>query len=320
MSKLTYIELLNDAISSAMTENDKIVVIGKGVTTGGDEGIAKGFYGRFGKNRVVDATVDDRANIRLGVGLAATGALPLVLINGSNLFDCMDAIVNDAAYAPFANNNRFSSRMVICADAGHIEGDSPGEGFLDEGIFLGIEGLAVVYPSCPAHASYMMKKILAAPEGGPVLFLMGRSLKKAQVKGETSPSGGSEIIKEGEDITLITYGPMTDKCIEASYRAMEAGIECELIDLISISPLDEQVLINSVIKTGRVLIAQQAHAKGGAADIITSMLMRSPAFDYMECPVKIISPPPGPVAYSDFTGKSAVPGWEDIYEAIISMV
>ena len=143
MKELTYFKAAVEAISRALGDNDKIVVLGKGMTAGGKDGLFNEIFLKYGRSRVLDGTADDKSNIRIALGLAATGALPLVVVDGENLYSCIEAIAVDACCAQTAFNGQYSSSIVIWSDYGYADGDTPAEIFLSEGFFASLPNLTV---------------------------------------------------------------------------------------------------------------------------------------------------------------------------------
>lgn len=326
MKELTYFKAAVEAISRALGDNDKIVVLGKGMTAGGKDGLFNEIFLKYGRSRVLDGTADDKSNIRIALGLAATGALPLVVVDGENLYSCIEAIAVDACCAQTAFNGQYSSSIVIWSDYGYADGDTPAEIFLSEGFFASLPNLTVYCPSCPEDACSMMATALRFPYNGPTLVLTDRSMRETSAKvteedaAPVRPQVGSQVIKEGGDVTLVSYGAMMQASMEAAYRASQAGCECELIDLRCLNPIDTAPVIASVKKTGKLAVAQAGWPRGGVGDILISAVMSSDAFDYMEKPVKIVSPPNKVIPYGDFAEKTVLPGWEEVYLAIISLI
>ncbi len=315
-----YAKAISSALISKMYKDGDIIVMGPSVFTSGRYGETEGIAQKF-PTRIIECGIDDDANVRAALGMAMVGMRPAVFVNGKYLFRIMDALVNEAALTDEIYNSQFPSNMVILADVGAMPGRSAQENFLFEGLFCAVPNLKVVYPSSAEDANLILKDSL--DQDGPVLFLMNEKLLREE--GEFTKSedvmflGQANVVKEGDFATIITYGPMVKEAVLAAQTAQRASIECEIIDLVTLSPIDTAAIVRSVKKTGRVIIAHEGHKTCGLGAEINALITESSAFDYLERPIMRVCGKDAPLSYNEESYNSCIPSWNDIYEAIAQL-
>lgn len=320
MREMTYAEAIRESLSEEMRRDDSVVFIGEDIGIyGGAFGVSKGMLAEFGPRRVRDTPISETAIVGCGVGAAMAGLRPVVEIMFSDfLAVAMDQVVNQAAKARFQFGGQFTVPLVIRTPSGSGTGAAEQHSQSLEAWFVHTPGIKVVTPSTPADAKGLLTTALRDPN--PVLFLEQKLLYR--VKGEvpegdyTIPFGQAAVRREGKDVTVISYGRMVARCLEAAATVAAEGIETEVLDLRSLSPLDKDAIIKSAKKCGRVLIVHEACLTGGVGAEIAATIVDSEAFFFLDAPVKRLCGLDSPIPYNRILEDSIVPQAAGIAEAL----
>ncbi len=290
MAKLNMVKALNLALLQEMERDEDVLVIGEDVgVDGGVFRVTEDLHRKFGSKRVIDSPLAEAAIIGTGVGMALYGLKPVCEIQFSGFaFQCFHQIENHVARYRMRSQGRFHVPMVIRMPYGGgvraLEHHSESE----EQFYAHIPGLKMVIPSAPRNARALLISAIRDPD--PVVFFEHKGLYHAAKEDvpdeiETLPIGRAQVVREGRDLTLIAYGAMVRLAREAADTlAEEDGAECEVIDLLTVAPLDRETLIASVQKTGRAVIVHEApRSFGPGAEIATSIM--DGAFLSLEAPI-----------------------------------
>jgi pyruvate dehydrogenase E1 component beta subunit len=290
MAKLNLVKALNLALLQEMERDEDIVIIGEDVgVDGGVFRVTEDLHRKFGSKRVIDSPLAEAAIIGTGVGMALYGLKPVCEIQFSGFaFQCFHQIENHVARYRMRSQGRFHIPMVIRMPYGGgvraLEHHSESE----EQFYAHIPGLKMVIPSGPRNGRALLVSALRDPD--PVIFFEHKGLYHAAKEDvpdeiEAMPIGQAQVVREGSDLTLIAYGAMLRLVREAADTlAEENGAQCEVIDLLTISPLDRETLVASVRKTGRAVIVHEApRSFGPGAEIATSIM--DGAFLSLEAPI-----------------------------------
>ncbi|MDP3177540.1 MAG: alpha-ketoacid dehydrogenase subunit beta [Spirochaetaceae bacterium] len=320
MREITYAEAIREALSEEMRRNDSVVFLGEDIGVyGGAFGVSKGMFAEFGPERIRDTPMSEGAIVGCGLGAAMTGLRPVVEIMFSDFVTvAMDQIVNQAAKARYQYGGQFKVPLVIRAPSGSGTGAAEQHSQSLEAWFVHTPGIRVIAPSTPRDAKGLLKTAMRGDD--PVLFLEQKLLYR--MKGEvpdgeyTIPLGRAEIRREGKDISLITYGRMVTRCLEAAEEAKAEGIEAEVLDLRSLAPLDRDSIISSAKKCGRVLIVHEACLTGGVGGEIAAIIADSEAFFYLDAPIRRCCGSDCPIPYNRRLEASVVPEAGTIADAI----
>lgn len=319
MTVSAYAKAVNSAISSEMSKDENIIVMGQAVTLGGTYCQTDGLYKKFGTKRVIDTSVNDATTIKTALGAAMAGLKPIVFTDGMLLLRAMDAIANEIAYTDYIYNSQYPTSMVICADVGAVKGNAPQMNFMFEAMFAHIPNLEIVYPSGVNEASSLMKAAIHSEN--PVLFLMDKKLLLSEednfIAELNYQIGKAQIMKSGDFATILAYGPMVKQALSAANKAQKLHLECEIIDLCSLKPLDKETIIQSVKKTGRAIIVHEGHKTMGIGAEISALISESEAFDYLQRPILRVASKDAPIGFADKLFCDSVPDWKNIYEAIL---
>jgi len=294
MAKLNMVKALNLALLEEMERDPDVVIIGEDVAVdGGVFRVTEDLHRRFGGRRVIDSPLAEAGIIGASIGMALYGLKPISEIQFSGFaFQCFHQIENHAARYRQRSQGRFHCQMVMRMPYGGgvraLEHHSESE----EQFYAHIPGLKMVIPSGPRTARALLVAAIRDPD--PVVFFEHKALyhaSKEEVPEETEvmPIGRAQIVREGRRLTLIAYGAMLRVALEvADTLQAEDGVEAEVLDLLTISPLDHETLAVSVGKTGRaVIVHEAARSFGPAAEIATSIM--EGAFLSLEAPIRRVT-------------------------------
>src|SRR5437016_13288797 len=286
---LTYAEALNEALREEMRRDPRVFVMGEDVAVwggGGVFGVTRGLVEEFGPQRVRDTPISEEAIAALAVGAAVAGARPVAEFMYADFMGlAMEPIVNQAAKLRYRFGGKAKVPVVIRAQEGAGRGNAAQHSQSLEAWFCHIPGLMVVTPSTPADAKGLLKS--AIRDDNPVIFLEHKVLyfsKGPVPEGDyTIPLGVADVRREGRDVTVVGIHTMVGKALQAADQLAAEGIELEVIDPRTLVPLDEQTIIDSVKKTGRLIVSHEAYTRGGYGGEIIARVVEA-AFDYLDAP------------------------------------
>ena len=277
MSEITIVEAVNLALAHAMAEDGQVLVLGEDVgAEGGVFRATDGLQRRFGAERVIDTPLAEGAIAGISVGLAAQGFRPVAEIQFTGfIYPAIDQLVNHAARLRNRTRGRLTCPLVVRAPYGggiraiEHHSESP------EAMFAHVPGLRVVIPSSPARAYGLLLAAIRDPD--PVIFFEPTRLYRAVREevaddGEALPLDRCFILREGGDITFVTWGAMTKETLAAADRLAEEGVAAEVIDMATLKPLDSDAVLQSVAKTGRCVIVHEAPLTAGLGAEIAARL------------------------------------------------
>jgi len=290
MAKMTMVQALNLALRQEMEKDDRVIVLGEDVgRDGGVFRVTDGLIDLFGENRSVDTPLAESCIAGMSIGMAIYGLRPVCEIQFSGFsYFCLHQIESHASRIRWRTQGRLSVPMVLRAPYGGgvraLEHHSESR----EAFWAHIPGLKMVIPSGPRNARALLVSAIRDPD--PVIFYEAKAVYRAfreevPEAEETLPIGKAQRVLEGKDLTMISYGAMLRPTLEAASLLKEKdGVEAEVIDLLTISPLDEETLVESVKKTGKAVIVHEAPRSFGPGAEIASRLMEK-AFFYLEAPI-----------------------------------
>jgi pyruvate/2-oxoglutarate/acetoin dehydrogenase E1 component len=326
--KITYMQAINEALDQEMERDETVVVFGEdnagGAGSPGEDdawggvmGVTKGLYGKY-PGRVLDTPISESAFIGAAAGAACSGLRPVAELMFVDFFGvCMDQIYNQAAKFRYMFGGKARTPMVIRTMYGAgIRAASQHSQCLYP-IFTHIPGLKVVVPSNPYDAKGLL--IASIRDDDPVIYFENKVLYS--VEGEvpeapyTIPLGEAEYVREGEDVTIVAIGRMVSMAEQAAEALADEGIECEIVDPRTTSPLDEETIYESVENTGRLVVVDEASPRCGlAADIVARVAQE--AFSSLKAPPRMVTPPHTPVPFSPVLEDAYVPTPASIAEAV----
>lgn len=289
MAVMNVIQAVNDALRLEMRKDPDVVVLGEDVGKfGGVFRATQGLYDEFGADRVIDTPLAEGGIIGTAVGMALYGLKPVPEIQFADfIFPAFDQIVNEVAKYRYRSGGQYECPLVIRTPygggikGGHYHSQSP------EALFIHTAGLKVVVPSNPYDAKGLL--ISAIRDRDPVLFLEPKRVYRA-AKGEVPageyavPLGKAAVTREGRQVTLVAWGAMWHEADQAAREAEAEGIDCEVVDLRSLQPLDLDTIVSSVKKTGRAVIVHEApRTCGFGAELVA--LLQERCFLSLEAPI-----------------------------------
>jgi pyruvate/2-oxoglutarate/acetoin dehydrogenase E1 component len=302
MREITYVEAINEAIIEEMERDETVFIFGEDISVGygggGMFGATRGLLDKFGSNRVIDTPLSEVAIAGATIGAAMVGLRPIAeIMFGDFLAIIMDQLVNNMAKMRWSLNDESDVPIVIRTSYGAGVGAGFHHSQSFESWLANVPGLKVVMPSDPADAKGLLKTSIR--DNDPVIFMEHKFLYK-RLKGPVPegehliPLGKGEIKRPGEDVTIIATGNMVRRALEAADELKVKGVSAEVLDPRTILPLDEEMILQSVKKTGRAVIVHEAPTFGGFGGEIAGILADK-AIDYLDGPVKRVGAPFTPI-------------------------
>jgi pyruvate/2-oxoglutarate/acetoin dehydrogenase E1 component len=302
MRTITYLEAIREALRQEMTLDDKVFILGEDVGAfGGCFGVTAGLLDEFGEDRVRDTPISESAIMGAALGAALMGLRPvpeLMFVDFTPV--CMDYLTNQAPKVRYMCGGQVKKLPLVVrtTSGGWIRAAGQHSQSL-EGWFTQVPGLKVVMPGTPYDAKGLLTAALR--DNNPILFIEHKVLYGAEgdVPEEeyVVPLGKADVKREGSDITLISYSFMLQKTLAAAEELAAAGINAEVVDLRTISPLDHDTLAASVQKTHKAVVVQEAYESAGVASLVIKSLMES-SFDYLDAPIKTVAAPDTVIPFS----------------------
>jgi pyruvate dehydrogenase E1 component beta subunit len=323
MAQITYREALNQALREELERDERVFVMGEEVGYfGGAFKVTDGLLAVFGEKRVRDTPISELTIVGAGIGAAMGGLKPIVELMTVNFgLLAMDQIVNNAAKIHYMFGGHAKVPMIIRAPqgAGHQLGAQHSQSL--EAYFLHCPGLRVVLPATPADAKGLLKSCVRQDD--PVIFLEHESLYG--VKGEVPdddylvPLGKANVMRGGKDVTLISYSKCVYDSMAAANGLENEGIDAEVIDLRSLNPLDIGTVLESVRKTGKVIVIYEGWRTGGAGAEIVAQIQEA-AFDHLDAPIERVATLDTPIPYNARLERAALPSPAHIIEVAERML
>jgi pyruvate dehydrogenase E1 component beta subunit len=323
MRELTYAQALREALTEEMLRDPNILLLGEDIGVyGGVFKVTEGLLARFGPDRVRETPISEAGFMGAAVGLAMTGKHPIVeLMFMDFAWVASDPIFNQAAKMRYMSGGRVAVPLVIRTQQGGHRGNAAQHSQSLETIFTHIPGLKVALPATPYDAKGLLKSALR--ESNPVVVIEHKLLynTKGPVPDEeyTIPLGQAEVKRAGQDVTLVSLSRTVLHALEAAETAASEGLSVEVIDLRCTVPLDLETVLASVRKTGRLVVAHEAHRTLGIGAEI-SALVQERAFDYLDAPIVRVGALDVPIPASLPLEQFVLPGTPQILAALRSIV
>lgn len=325
MSIKSYRDALNEGMRDAMREDPNVILLGEdiagGLGAGGQQdawggvlGATHGLMTEFGRDRVFDTPISESAFIGAAAGAAATGLRPVAQLMFVDFIGvCGDQIINQMAKFRYMFGGKATTPVVVRTLYGAGTGAASQHSQCLYPIFTHIPGLKVVIPSSPYEAKGLM--IQSIRDNDPVIFFEHKAMfnEKGEVPDEpyAIPFGQANVTRDGKDITIVAFGRMAGFANKAADKLAKTGIECTVIDPRTTSPLDEEAILSSVEKTGRLIIVDEASPRCGMASDISAIVSEN-AFSALKAPIKRVMPPHSPVPFAPNLEQAYIPSIEDI--------
>ncbi|EJD5419200.1 alpha-ketoacid dehydrogenase subunit beta [Listeria monocytogenes] len=298
MPVISYIDAIIMALKEEMERDDKVFILGEDVgKKGGVFKATAGLYDEFGEDRVLDTPLAESAIAGVGIGAAMYGYRPVAEMQFADfIMPAVNQIISEAARIRYRSNNDWSCPMVIRAPFGGGVHGALYHSQSVEKVFFGQPGLKIVVPSSPYDAKGLLKA--AIRDNDPVLFFEHKRAYRL-LKGEVPetdyivPIGEANVVREGDDITVITYGLAVQFAQQAAERLAAEGVEAHILDLRTIYPLDQEAIIEATKKTGKVLLVTEDNKQGSIISEVAAIISEHCLFD-LDAPIARLAGPDTP--------------------------
>lgn len=329
--QMTYQQAINEALRIAMREDPTVVLLGEDIAGGaevdhlinedawgGPMGVTKGLVQEFGRNRVLDTPITESGFIGAAVAAAATGLRPVAELMFVDFFGCcMDQIFNQGAKFRYMFGGKAACPVTIRTQIGAGVSAAAQHSGCHYSVFTHMPGIKCVVPSTPADAKGLL--LSAIRDDDVVMFFENKVLygMKGEVPegDEGIPLGKADIKHAGDDVTIVAISRMVTQALKAAETLASEGIEAEIIDPRTLSPLDEETILASVAKTHRLVIVDEDNPRCSAATDIAAMVADK-GFDTLDAPIKLVTAPHTPVPFSPPLEQAYVPSPERIVEVV----
>ncbi|MEM7261666.1 MAG: alpha-ketoacid dehydrogenase subunit beta [Planctomycetota bacterium] len=318
---VTYLEAIRRGLARAMEEDSRVFLLGEDICVyGGAFKLTQGFREQFGEDRVIDSPIAETGIVGAGIGAALSGMRPVVEIQFIDFISCaFNQLTNFAATCRFRWDAPVP--LVVRGPSGGGVHAGPFHSQNVESFFLNTPGLKMVVPSTPNDAYRMILGAIEDPD--PVLFLEQKALYRT-LKEELDESAGplapgsAALRREGDDLSIVSYGAMVHRVIEAADRLEEEGISADVLDLRSLCPLDEEALLATAKKTGKILIVHEDNQTGGAGGELAARIAEH-AFEWLDATIRRVAALDTPIPYAGPLEDATLPSVDDIHQAAESL-
>ena len=323
MAQMMYWEAIRRAHDEEMARDPLVIAMGEDIgVAGGTYKATQGLYDKYGPERVIDTPISENGYTGLGIGASFLGVRPIIEIMSVNFaWLATDQIINTAAKVRYMSGGQLGAPVVIRSPGGTAHQLGAQHSARMEKVFMGIAGLRVVTPSNPRQAYGLLKSAVRCDD--PV-FINEHELMY-NMKGEVPdeeyfhPLEGSEIAREGSDVTLFGYNISVHWCLQAAeILAKEHGIEAEVVDLYALNPLDREGIAASVSKTHKAVVVEEAEAPVGVGSEVMAIINEECFFELDAPPVRV-SAKMVPIPYNHTLEKAAIPNAKDVVAAVLKL-
>lgn len=319
MSEMYFTEALRSALDEAMARDPNVLLIGEDIGVyGGAFGVTQGLLEKYGPDRIRETPISENSFVGIAVGAAMTGLRPVVEIMFMDfILLAADQIINHAAKLHYVYDGQVTVPLVIRAPAGAGRGYGASHSQNLESLFMSVPGLKVVAPATPFDAKGLLASAIRDPN--PVLFVEPKALY--EVRGEVPdrhyevPLGRAQTVRQGADLTIVTYGGGVETAKSAARELAEGQLEAEILDLRTLRPVDTDSLFRAVRKTGRCILFEEGPLTGGVAAEISARLMES-CFHDLKAPVQRVAAKDMPIPSALGLEREMMPSVASIHEAV----
>ncbi|GAB4484141.1 MAG: pyruvate dehydrogenase complex E1 component subunit beta [Anaerolineales bacterium] len=319
MARITMREAISQALMEEMDRDPAVFIMGEEVGVwGGTYAVTKGFYDKYGPERVKDTPIAENAILGGAIGAAMVGQRPVAELMTINFaFSAMDYVVNQAPKLRYMFGGQFQVPLVIRAVGGGGRQLGATHSQTPDAVFAHFPGLVVVSPGTPADAKGLLKSAIRSND--PVLFIEHATMY--QVRGEVpegeylEPIGKSKIQRPGKDVTIVTYCKGLELSMKAADELAKQGVEAEIVDLRTLRPLDMEPVLQSFKKTNRAVVVEEGWKSYGVGAEVVSRIYEE-AFDYVDAPILRVAQKEVPLPYNRALEQAALPQVPDIVAAV----
>ena len=319
MKEITYRDAINEAIKEEMNRDEKVVIFGEDIAEhGGAFQVTKGLFEEFGANRVKNTPISEVAIVGLAIGSSAVGLRPIAeLMFDDFIFVAGDQVVNQMAKLRYMTGGQIQLPLTLRMSMGAGLSQAAQHAQCVMGMFMNVPGLKIVCPSNAYDAKGLLKS--AVRDNNPVLIFEHLMLydNKDNIPEEEYliPIGKGSVKREGKDITIVAISQMVSKSLSVAKKLEKEGIDLEIIDPISLVPLDMDIIINSLKKTGKVIVTYNGPMTNGAGAEIVARIAEQ-AIEYLDCPPYRVAEKDCPIPFAPILEKYVLPQEEDLIKAI----
>jgi pyruvate/2-oxoglutarate/acetoin dehydrogenase E1 component len=319
MAETTYIRAITATLADAMRADERVFVLGEDVAEGGPYTATAGLAEEFGVARVINTPISEAAITGVAIGAAQSGMRPVLEIMYIDFITlALDQLVNGAAKAHFMSGGQLTVPLVLRTQGGAGHRGAAQHSQSLESWLTHVPGLKVVMPSRASDAAGLLASAIADPN--PVVFIENKTLyfRKGDVPEPAPPVpiGEAAVLRAGGDVTIVALSRLVHDALAAADRlAAENGIEAEVIDPRTLVPLDLETIVESVKRTGRLVVAHEAVAHGGFGAEVAAQVQAA-AFDYLDAPVVRVGAPFAPIPFSAPLEDAYLPGVDEIVAAV----
>ena len=322
MTETTYLKAITAALAGSMRDDERVFVIGEDVAEGGPYGATAGLAEEFGAGRVLNTPISEGAICGVAVGAAQSGLRPVVEVMFIDFITlALDQIVNGAAKAHLMSGGQLSVPLVLRTQGGAGQRGAAQHSQSLESWLTHVPGLRVVMPSGAEDAAGLLRSAIADPN--PVVFVETKALyfKRQEMSDDPDPVpiGRAKVVREGSDVTIVALSRLVGDALAAADRLAEEGIEAEVIDPRTLTPLDLETIVGSVRRTNRLVVAHEAVKLGGFGAEVAAAVQAA-AFDYLDAPIQRVGAPFTPVPLSPELEDAYLPGAEEVYAAARALI
>lgn len=323
MSEITFREALNDSLRYNLKKDKKVFCWGEDIgILGGAFGVTAGLYDEFGPDRIIDTPISEMAIVGAGIGAALGGLKPVVEIMYIDFTPgCMDMIVNQMAKIHYMFGGQVNVPMVLRIVSGAMGYNAAQHSQSFYSFFVHTPGLIVAVPTTPYDAKGLLNTSIESQN--PVVFVENK--RTVNMKGEVPeghykiPFGKASVKREGSDITIVATQALVYDAIKVADQLKGENISIEVIDPLTLKPLDKKTILDSVKKTGRLIVADEGWMYCGIASEISAIVAEE-AIDYLDAPIVRVTAPDTPCAFSPPLEDEYIPGTEEIKDAIKKVI
>ena len=323
MAEITYMKAITSTLAEAMRADERVFVLGEDVAEGGPYTATLGLAEEFGTGRVINTPISEAAITGVAIGAAQSGLRPVLEIMFIDFITlALDQLVNGAAKAHFMSGGQLTVPLVLRTQGGGGDGGGAQHSQSLESWLTHVPGLKVVMPSRPVDVAGLLQSAIADPN--PVVFIENKTLyfRKGEVPDPAPPIpiGKAVTLRPGADVTIVALSRLVEEALAAADRlAAEDGIQAEVIDPRTLVPLDLETIVESVQRTGRLVVAHEAVEHGGfGAEIVAQV--QATAFDYLDAPIERVGAPFAPIPFSPPLEDAYLPRAGDIVAAVRALV
>jgi 2-oxoisovalerate dehydrogenase E1 component beta subunit len=316
----TYIDAIHDAMFEEMERDQSVIVLGEDIQEGGVFRATDGMLARFGPERVLDTPLAESSIVGLSIGMALNGVLPVAEIQFADFaYPAFNQLISEAAKWRYRSANGWGCPIVVRAPFGAGIRGAMYHSQSIEALLAHVPGLKVVAPSTPYDAKGLLKAAIRDPD--PVVYFEHkkayRMLKDELPDGDyVVPIGPAQLRREGDDLTVISYGLMAHECLEAANELASDGIEATVLDLRTLAPLDRPGILEAASRTGKVLIVHEDNLTGGIGGEVAAIIAEH-AFDSLDAPIRRLASPDVPaMPFNEGMEEYCLPSREKIAAAM----